>query len=59
MQWLLWQQVQQFVEAFKEQRMAFFWYLLGLGQSHQDGAQVLQQLQVILQVGGGHDAVLG
>jgi len=38
---------QQFVEAFEEQGVAFLRYLLGFTQGHQDGTQVVQQLQVV------------
>ncbi|MNH22979.1 hypothetical protein D3C79_828560 [compost metagenome] len=45
----------QLVEAFQEQHVAFFGNLLAFSERHQNGTQVVQQLQVVCQVGLGHE----
>ncbi|MCY1416055.1 hypothetical protein D9M71_315560 [compost metagenome] len=45
---------QQLVEAFEEQAVVLFRHLLGLTQGAEDGAQVLEQGEVMVEIGVGH-----
>lgn len=54
LQRVLRQQGEQLVEALEEQGVAFLRDLFGFTQRGQDGAQVVEQLQVVFQVGVGH-----
>lgn len=51
--------VHQFVETLEEQPVVFFRHLFGLAQGAEDVAQVLEQGEVVLEVGVGHDGSSG
>ncbi|MCY1408751.1 hypothetical protein D9M71_240790 [compost metagenome] len=49
-----WQLGQQFVEAFEEQAVVVLRNLLGFAQGAENGAQVLEQGEMMVEIGVGH-----
>ncbi|MCY1292915.1 hypothetical protein D9M69_432370 [compost metagenome] len=45
---------QQFVEALEEQRVGVVCHLFGFAQGDQDAAQMVEQGEVVVEVGSGH-----